>query len=221
MGLCKVSFGYAHVTCLTDNLFQDVEPGFEEFERTCSTELDVVDSELPAPVPALVLTFPTPELSRTMPLTVSALVGEYQDAQHSARSSGIELISDGFGVMHAHNNGTDYSFLADGAPAAEPQVEGYTTSSSSKFTLAMVRVKENLARLFPIGLRKGTRQVDGMEVDLAAGLRTRRADRDGSFVVGRRISGRWMAGKVSSSTRAGMEHFMSLVGANAKRNATA
>jgi hypothetical protein len=177
-----------------------------------------------------VLTFPTPELPQTSTLpysptgdmscntmpktsTMSALVGEH--AQQGARSLGIDRIIDGLGVMHAHNSGTDYPFLEDEATVSE----GY----SSRFSLAVVRVKQKVASLFSIGLRREM-QGDGMEVsDLArehSGLR--RAD--GSFGLGRRTRTirRWF-NKVSasSSTRVATGHFTGFAGSNAKGNGIA
>ena len=169
-------------------------------EERASSLREHVDSLLG--VPALVITFPTPELPQTSTipyfpvglggLTTTSTITSAEDPNTMASSG--ERAQQGVDVraVHTGSGGTGYPFL---------ESEVTMESPSSKSPLAIVRARKKVIRsLFsnPVWLRKErpTRNLDNLKE-----RRSLRAGADGPFGLGR--SRRWF--KASSSTR-GTDH---------------
>lgn len=113
-----------------------------------------------------------------MPNTSEPTNPHVRASAQGSRSLGIEF--DQHGVMQTRNNGTDSPFLDDERPTTE--------SHSSRFSLAMVKVRQKVRQISANGLR-------GPQ-DLADKEHPGRRTADGSLGLGRSRRGRWF--KVSS-----------------------
>jgi hypothetical protein len=153
--------------------------GQDEDSEEQASNTPVEDVDLQTAVPALVLTFPTPELSQasTIPYFPAGEMLCVVDsnptsglAENSLQQHALGLNPD-LGVMYNRNSGPSYPFVA------EVGTEGYSPVHST-----MVRARRKFAGLFSVGLRRGTR-IDEVGIGLASTHTGRRADE--SFPLGR------------------------------------